>query len=283
MRSAPSVSIFCALAVSRHLVRRPTFSASSQPEAAVRIRAWRVVFYSTPRRTNTASTAEVHAVPPSGSTNSPSNVNSRPRALGAPAACRRESVGAGSAAATADDLLAGMTRAAYQPQAAVPRTRGWSSDTVTTAAARRAGKRETSQALAANCNGFGHNPHCERGAGHGTSRRSATGRSGRGAGFDRRPGPPSDRGPKPHYTAEAWRLRIARSGHLRGIPGGAPATGRAARQLHPADHDHPGTAHVQRYQKQAVAGVGTGRLQRLAAVLLDAGDELPRKDPVRSA
>src|SRR5277367_1555006 len=115
MRSAPSVSIFCALAVSRHLVRRPTFSGSSQPEAAVRMRAWRVVFSSMPRRANEASTAEVHAVPPPGSTNSPSNVNSRPRALGAPAACRRESVGVGSAAATADDLLTGMTRAAYQP------------------------------------------------------------------------------------------------------------------------------------------------------------------------
>ena len=116
MRSAPSVSIFCALAVSRHLVRRPTFSGSSQPEAAVRMRAWRVVFSSMPRRANEVSTAEVHAVPPPGSTNSPSNVNSRPRALGAPAACRRESVGVGSAAATADDLLAGMTRAAYQPR-----------------------------------------------------------------------------------------------------------------------------------------------------------------------
>ena len=115
MRSAPPVSIFCALAVSRHRVRRPAFSASSQPEAAVRIRAWRVVFSSTPRRASAASTAEVHAVPSPGSTNSPSNVNSRPRALGAPAACRRESVGVGSAAATADDLLAGMTRAAYQP------------------------------------------------------------------------------------------------------------------------------------------------------------------------
>ena len=123
MRSAPSVSIFCALAVSRHLVRRPAFSASSQPEAAVRMRACRVVFSSMPRRANAASTAEVQAVPPPGSTNSPSNVNSRPRALDAPAACRRESVGVGSAAATADDLLAGMTRAAYQPRLPARRRR----------------------------------------------------------------------------------------------------------------------------------------------------------------
>src|SRR5580693_10428768 len=121
MRSAPSVSIFCALALSRHLVRRPTFSGSSQPEAAVRMRAWRVVFSSMPRRANEASTAEVHAVPSPGSTNSPSNVNSRPRALGAPAACRRESVGVGS---TANDLLAGMTRAAYQPGCRSP-CRSW--------------------------------------------------------------------------------------------------------------------------------------------------------------
>ena len=33
------------------------------------------------------------AEPPAGSTNSPSTVNSRPRALSAPAACRRDSAG----------------------------------------------------------------------------------------------------------------------------------------------------------------------------------------------
>ena len=122
MRSAPSVSIRRALAVSRHLVRRPTFSASSQPEAAVRMSAWRVAFSSMPSRAKAASTADVQASPSPVSTNSPSNVNSRPRALGAPAACRRDSVGAcigacvgfWAAAATADDLLAAMVSAAYQ-------------------------------------------------------------------------------------------------------------------------------------------------------------------------
>ena len=37
--------------------------------------------------------ADVHAVPPAGRTNSPRMVNSRPRALAEPAACRRDSVG----------------------------------------------------------------------------------------------------------------------------------------------------------------------------------------------
>ena len=36
---------------------------------------------------------DVHAVPPAGSTNSPSTVNSSPRALSAPAACRRDMLG----------------------------------------------------------------------------------------------------------------------------------------------------------------------------------------------
>src|SRR5580698_8679434 len=114
MRSAPTVSIRQALPVSFHLVRRPTFSASSQPEAAVRISAWRVAFSSMPSLAKAASTAEVHAVPPPVSTNSPSNVNSKPRALGAPAACRRDSVGGWPAAAAVGDLLGGMTSAGYQ-------------------------------------------------------------------------------------------------------------------------------------------------------------------------
>src|SRR6202035_1973833 len=120
MRSAPSVSIFCALAVSRHLVRRPTFSASSQPEAAVRMRACRVVFSSMPRRADAASTAEAHAGTPPRRPNAPGEADSR-------AACGRERVGVGSAAATADDLLAGMTRAAYQPGRRLPRPydQGW--------------------------------------------------------------------------------------------------------------------------------------------------------------
>jgi MoxR-like ATPase len=43
------------------------------------------------------------------STNSPSSVNSSPRALGAPAACLRDRAAAGGAdAAARDDLLAGM-------------------------------------------------------------------------------------------------------------------------------------------------------------------------------
>src|ERR1700728_1571610 len=114
MRSAPTVSIRQALPVSFHLVRRPTFSASSQPEAAVRISAWRVAFSSMPSLAKAASTAEVHAVPPSVSTNSPRNVNSKPRALGAPAACGRDSVGGWPTAAAAGDLLGGMTSAGYQ-------------------------------------------------------------------------------------------------------------------------------------------------------------------------
>jgi hypothetical protein len=43
------------------------------------------------------------------STNSPSSVNSSPRALGAPAACRRDRAGAAPEAAAADGLLAGMS------------------------------------------------------------------------------------------------------------------------------------------------------------------------------
>ncbi len=105
MRSAPSVSIRRALPVSRHRVRRPSFSASSQPAAAVRISACRVAFSSMPRRPKAASTADVQAVPSVVSTNSPSRVNSSPRALGAPAACRRDRAGA----AGSGGLSAGMT------------------------------------------------------------------------------------------------------------------------------------------------------------------------------
>ena len=60
----------------------------------MRISACLVAFSSTPSRANAAITADVQAVPPLGSTNSPSRVNSSPRALGAPAACRRDSAGA---------------------------------------------------------------------------------------------------------------------------------------------------------------------------------------------
>ena len=104
MRSAPSVSSRRALPVSRHRVRRPSFSGSSQPAAAVRISACRVAFSSMPRRLKAARTADVQAVPSVVSTNSPSSVNSSPRALGAPAACRRDRDGA----PVCGDLLAGI-------------------------------------------------------------------------------------------------------------------------------------------------------------------------------
>ena len=108
MRSRPSVSSRRALPVSRHRVRRPIFSASSQPAAAVRISACRVAFSPMPSRPNTLSTAEVQAVPSPASTSSPSRVSSRPRALGAPAACRRDRVGVRAGAVADGDLLAGM-------------------------------------------------------------------------------------------------------------------------------------------------------------------------------
>jgi hypothetical protein len=60
----------------------------------VRINAWRAAFSSTPSRPSTSMNADVHAVSPAGSTNSPSTVNSSPRALADPAACRRDRVGA---------------------------------------------------------------------------------------------------------------------------------------------------------------------------------------------
>ena len=66
-------------------MRRPTFSALSQPALDVRISACRVAFSATPSRSNAASTALVHAAPSPGSTNSPSRVNSMPRAEPAPA------------------------------------------------------------------------------------------------------------------------------------------------------------------------------------------------------
>ena len=85
MRLAPSVSSLVAAGVSSQRVRRPTFSALSQPALDVRISACLVAFSATPSRSNAASTALVHAAPSSGSTNSPSRVNSMPRAEPAPA------------------------------------------------------------------------------------------------------------------------------------------------------------------------------------------------------
>ena len=93
MRSAPSVSSCRAAAVRCQRVRRPSFSAASHPPAAVRISACLVAFSATPSRAKAAITADVQAVPPPGSTNSPSRVNSSPRALGAPAAGRRDRPG----------------------------------------------------------------------------------------------------------------------------------------------------------------------------------------------
>jgi hypothetical protein len=87
-----------------HWVRRPVLSALSQPSTAVRISACLVAFSAMPSRANTAITADVHATPPPGSTNSPSNVSSSPRALGAPAACRRDRAGGRSVGMTANIL-----------------------------------------------------------------------------------------------------------------------------------------------------------------------------------
>ena len=94
MRLAPSPSSFVAAGVSSQRVRRPTFSGCSQPALDVRISACLVAFSATPRRSNAASTALVQAAPSLGSTNSPSRVNSRPRADPAPTSWRRDSTGA---------------------------------------------------------------------------------------------------------------------------------------------------------------------------------------------
>ena len=100
MRLAPSVSSFFAAGVSSQRVRRPTFSACSQPALEVRISACRVAFSATPRRSKAARTALVHAAPSLGSTNSPSRVNSRPRADPAPASWRRDRAGCCAAEST---------------------------------------------------------------------------------------------------------------------------------------------------------------------------------------
>ena len=101
MRSAPSVSIRLAAGVSTHLARLPSCSDRSQPAWLVRISACRVAFSAMPMRAKTASTADVHAVPSPGSTSSPRTVSSRPRALDAPAWCRRDTVGASDATSDA--------------------------------------------------------------------------------------------------------------------------------------------------------------------------------------
>src|SRR5262245_5340388 len=94
MRSAPSVSSRSPSGLKVHNVRRPTRREVSQPSAAVRMSAWRAAFSSTPSRSKASMKAAVHADPPEGSTNSPSRVNSNPRALSPPAACRLDMIGA---------------------------------------------------------------------------------------------------------------------------------------------------------------------------------------------
>ncbi len=79
----------------------PPSRLAASPRAAVRMSACRVAFSSTPSRAKAAITADVQAVPSPGSTNTPRRVSSSPRALGAPAACSRDSIGVGAGASAA--------------------------------------------------------------------------------------------------------------------------------------------------------------------------------------
>ena len=84
------------MGVSSHSTRRPCREETSSSSLAVRVRAWRADFSSTPRLPRASSRVAVHTEECRGCTNSPSTVSSSERALAEPTSRRREEATLGS-------------------------------------------------------------------------------------------------------------------------------------------------------------------------------------------
>src|SRR6476620_8274578 len=97
MRRVPSSSSRAPFGVSSHSTRRPCRVEVSRSSEAVRVRACRADFSSTPRAPRASSSVAVHTGSARGCTNSPSTVSSSERALANPTSRRRE-VAAGCSA-----------------------------------------------------------------------------------------------------------------------------------------------------------------------------------------
>src|SRR3954471_4449227 len=93
MRSVPSFSSRVPVSVSDQRVSRPIRVATIQPLSAGRMMAWRAAFSATSSSASRSMRLAVQTGRPAGSTNSPSTVRSRLRALAAPSSWRRVTTG----------------------------------------------------------------------------------------------------------------------------------------------------------------------------------------------